>query len=90
MEEMIDAYLAFAAGEGEEQPQKQMWRVYLNGLWKRPKKHINLISAFLPITAQPPVFPVEKRNTARLFKRHLKCIRYSTKLLCHLRSIMTK
>ena len=57
MEEMIDAYLAFAAGEGEEQPPKDVAGL-LERLVKKPKKHINLISAFCQLP--PPVFPFGK------------------------------
>ena len=66
MEEMIDAYLAFAAGEGEEQPRNRCAGL-LERLVEQAQKHINLISAIRRL-GPLPAFPVRKNAIQRDFQ----------------------
>ena len=80
MEEMIDAYLAFAAGEGEEQPQETDVSALLARLVEQAQKaHKFDISFTLP--SEPlPAFPVRKNAIQRAFSNLISnAIRYSTK-----------
>ena len=86
MEEMIDAYLAFAAGEGEEQPQETDVSALLARLVEQAQKaHKFDISFTLP--SEPlPAFPVRKNAIQRAFSNLISnAIRYSTKTEVSLR-----
>ena len=86
MEEMIDAYLAFAAGEGEEQPQDTDVAGLLERLVEKAQKTHKFDISFLPITAQPPVFPIRKNAIQRAFSNVISnAIRYSTKTIVSLK-----
>ena len=86
MEEMIDAYLAFAAGEGEEQPQATDVAGLLERLVEQAQKTHKFDISFLPTTAQPPVFPIRKNAIQRAFSNVISnAIRYSTKTIVSLK-----
>ena len=86
MEEMIDAYLAFAAGEGEEQPQETDVVGLLERLVEKAQKTHKFDIKFSPFVAQTPVFPVRKNAMQRAFSNIISnAIRYSTKTIVSLR-----
>ena len=80
MEEMIDGYLAFAAGEGEEQPQETDVAALLERLVEQARKtHKFNISVVSPSYPLPP-FPVRRNAIQRAFSNVISnAIRYSTK-----------
>ena len=80
MEEMIDAYLAFAAGEGEEQPQETDVSALLARLVKQAQKAHKFDISFTPPSEPLPAFPVRKNAIQRAFSNLISnAIRYSTK-----------
>jgi two-component system osmolarity sensor histidine kinase EnvZ len=86
MEEMIDAYLAFAAGEGEEQPQETDVSALLARLVEQAKKAHKFDISFTPPSEPLPAFPVRKNATQRAFSNLISnAIRYSTKTEVSLR-----
>ena len=86
MEEMIDAYLAFAAGEGEEQPQETDVSALLARLVKQAQKAHKFDISFTPPSEPLPAFPVRKNAIQRAFSNLISnAIRYSTKTEVSLR-----
>ena len=86
MEEMIDAYLAFAAGEGEEQPQATDVAGLLERLVKQAQKTHKFDISFRPPSTSIPSFPVRKNAIQRAFSNIISnAIRYSTKTIVSLR-----
>ena len=86
MEEMIDAYLAFAAGEGEEQPQETNVAGLLERLVGQARKTNKFDISFVPPPVPPPAFPVRKNAIQRAFSNIISnAIRYSTKTIVSLR-----
>ena len=86
MEEMIDAYLAFAAGEGEEQPQETDVAGLLERLVVQAQKTHKFEISFTPPSAALPAFPVRKNAIQRAFSNIISnAIRYSTKTIVSLR-----
>lgn len=86
MEEMIDAYLAFAAGEGEEQPQKTDVSALLARLVEQAQKAHKFDISFTPPSEPLPAFPVRKNAIQRAFSNLISnAIRYSTKTEVSLR-----
>ena len=80
MEEMIDAYLAFAAGEGEEQPQETDVSALLARLVEQAQKAHKFDINFTPPSEPLPAFPVRKNAIQRAFSNLISnAIRYSTK-----------
>ena len=80
MEEMIDAYLAFAAGEGEEQPQETDVSALLARLVEQAKKAHKFDISFTPPSEPLPAFPVRKNAIQRAFSNLISnAIRYSIK-----------
>ena len=80
MEEMIDAYLAFAAGEGEEQPQETDVSALLARLVEQAQKAHKFDISFTPPSEPLPAFPVRKNAIQRAFSNLISnAIRYSTK-----------
>ena len=80
MEEMIDAYLAFAAGEGEEQPQETDVSALLARLVEEAQKAHKFDISFTPPSEPLPAFPVRKNAIQRAFSNLISnAIRYSTK-----------
>ena len=85
MEEMIDAYLAFAAGEGEEQPQETDVAGLLERLVEQAQKTHKFDISFTP-PAPLLAFPVRKNAIQRAFSNIISnAIRYSTKTNVSLR-----
>ena len=73
MEEMIDVYLAFAAGEGEEQPQETDVAGLLERLVEQAQKtHKFDISYVPPPSPASCISSSKKRDPACLFKYHFK------------------
>jgi two-component system osmolarity sensor histidine kinase EnvZ len=86
MEEMIDAYLAFAAGEGEEQPQETDVAALLIRLVEQAKKTYKFDISFTSVSIPLPPFPVRKNAIQRAFSNIISnAIRYSTKTTVSLR-----
>jgi two-component system, OmpR family, osmolarity sensor histidine kinase EnvZ len=86
MEEMIDAYLAFAAGEGEEQPQETDVSALLARLVEQAQKAHKFDISFIPSSEPLPAFPVRKNAIQRAFSNLISnAIRYSTKTEVSLR-----
>ncbi|MDB4853005.1 ATP-binding protein [Alphaproteobacteria bacterium] len=86
MEEMIDAYLAFAAGEGEEQPQETDVSALLARLVKQAQKAHKFDISFTPPSEPLPAFPARKNAIQRAFSNLISnAIRYSTKTEVSLR-----
>ena len=86
MEEMIDAYLAFAAGEGEEQPQETDVSALLARLVKQAQKAHKFDISFTPPSEPLPAFPVRKNAIQRAFSNLISnAIRYSTKTVVSVR-----
>ena len=86
MEEMIDAYLAFAAGEGEEQPQETDVSALLARLVEQAQKAHKFDISLTPPSEPLPAFPVRKNAIQRAFSNLISnAIRYSTKTEVSLR-----
>ena len=68
MEDMIDAYLSFAAGEGEEEPEETRIETLLDRLvHQTAKAHGYDIQMILP--GEPlPAFPVRRKSIQRAFE----------------------
>ena len=80
MEEMIDAYLAFAAGEGEEQPQETDVSALLARLVEQAQKAHKFDISFTPPSEPLLPFPIRKNAIQRAFSNLISnAIRYSTK-----------
>jgi len=86
MEDMIDAYLSFAAGEGEEAPQETQIEAMLERLVRQAAKaHGYDISLTLPDDDIPP-FPVRQKAIQRAFENVISnALAYSTKTEISLR-----
>ena len=86
MEEMIDTYLAFAAGEGEEQPHETDVCALLARLVEQAQKAHKFDISFTPPSEPLPTFPVRKNAIQRAFSNLISnAIRYSTKTEVSLR-----
>lgn len=80
MEDMIDAYLSFAAGEGEEPPKETRIEAMLERLVRQTAKaHDYDISMTMP-SEDLPAFPVRQKAIQRAFQNVISNARaYSTK-----------
>ncbi len=80
MEEMIDSYLAFAAGEGEELPEDLAIDTLLNRLIAQAHKSHKFDIILLPLKDKIPAFPVRRKAIQRAFSNIISnAIRYSSK-----------
>ncbi|MDB2324042.1 ATP-binding protein [Alphaproteobacteria bacterium] len=86
MEDMIDAYLSFAAGEREEAPQDTRLEAMLERLVRQAAKTHNFdIRLTLPSEALP-MFPLRQKSIQRAFQNVISnAIAYSTKAEVSLR-----
>src|SRR6056300_1583848 len=86
MEEMIDGYLAFAAGEGDEAPQELAVDELLNRLVTQAQKSHKFDITLSPVKDAIPAFPMRRNAIQRAFSNIISnAIRYSTKTIVAIR-----
>ena len=86
MEEMIDGYLAFAAGEGDEAPQELAVDELLNRLVTQAQKSHKFDITLSPVKDEIPAFPMRRNAIQRAFSNIISnAIRYSTKTIVAIR-----
>ena len=85
MEEMIDGYIGFAAGEGEEQPQEVAIDAVLERLVTQARKSHKFDITLTPVKDEIPTFPVRRNAIGRAFSNIISnAIRYSTKTVINI------
>jgi len=86
MEEMIDGYLAFAAGEGDEAPQEIAIDEMLDRLVTQAHKAHKFDITLAPVKDNIPVFPIRRNAIQRAFANIISnAIRYSSKTFASIR-----
>ena len=86
MEEMIDGYLAFAAGEGNETPQELAVDELLSRLVTQAHKSHKFDITLSPVKDEIPAFPMRRNAIQRAFSNIISnAIRYSTKTIVAIR-----
>ncbi|MDA0357843.1 MAG: ATP-binding protein [Proteobacteria bacterium] len=86
MEEMIDGYLAFAAGEGDENPQDIAIDEMLDRLVTQARKAHKFDIALSPVKDDIPVFPMRRNAIQRAFANIISnAIRYSSRTVVSIR-----
>ena len=86
MEEMIDGYLAFAAGEGDETPQELEVNELLKRLITKAHKSHKFDITLSPVKDDIPAFPMRRNAIQRAFSNIISnAIRYSTKTIVAIR-----
>jgi len=86
MEEMIDAYLAFAAGEGEEAPEDIQITAMLENLVGKAAKSHSFNITFTPPSDTPPAFPLRRKSIQRAFENVISnALAYATTAVVSLR-----
>jgi len=80
MEEMIDAYLSFAAGEGEEPTEDTDVQALLDRMITQTRNAHVFDIVFTPPSAALPVFPLRRKAIRRAFENIISnALAYSTK-----------
>ena len=86
MEEMIGGYLAFAAGEGDENPQDIAIDEMLDRLVTQARKAHKFDIALSPVKDDIPVFPMRRNAIQRAFANIISnAIRYSSRTVVSVR-----
>ena len=86
MEDMIDAYLAFAAGEGEEAPEEINISDMLDGMVTKTAKSHGFDISFAPPTDPPPAFLLRRKSIQRAFDNVISnALAYATKAVVSVR-----
>ena len=81
MEEMIDAYLSFAAGEGEEPPEETDVVALLGRLVDQTRRAHGFDITLVPTGTKVPAFPLRRKAIIRAFENIISnAISFSTKM----------
>lgn len=81
MEEMIDAYLNFAAGEGEEPPEDTDVKTMLDRLAEQTRNAHGFDIKVVPPTDSIPIFPLRRKAMRRAFENIISnALAYSTQM----------
>jgi two-component system osmolarity sensor histidine kinase EnvZ len=81
MEEMIDAYLNFAAGEGEEPPEDTDVKTMLDRLAEQTRNAHGFDIRVVPPTDSIPIFPLRRKAMRRAFENIISnALAYSTQM----------
>ena len=85
MEEMIDGYLAFAAGEGDEAPQDIAIELVVKRLVTQARKSHKFDIILSPVRNEIPAFPMRRNAIQRAFSNIISnAIRYSSKTIVNI------
>ena len=85
MEEMIDGYIAFAAGEGEEAPQDIAIELVVKRLVTQAHKSHKFDISLSSVKDEIPAFPMRRNAIKRAFSNIISnAIRYSSKTIVHI------
>ena len=85
MEEMIDGYIAFAAGEGDEAPQDIAIKLMVKRLVTQARKSHKFDITLSPVKDEIPAFPMRRNAIQRAFSNIISnAIRYSSKTIVHI------
>lgn len=85
MEEMIDGYIAFAAGEGDEAPQDTAIELMMKRFVTQAHKSHKFDITLSPVTDEIPAFPMRRNAIQRAFSNIISnAIRYSSKTIVHI------
>lgn len=86
MEDMIDAYLAFAAGEGEEAPAEVDISQMLETMVAKAAKSHGYDISFAPPTVAPPPFLLRRKSIQRAFDNVISnALAYATRAVVSIR-----
>ena len=85
MEEMIDGYIAFAAGEGDEAPQDISIELVLKRLVTQARKSHKFDIILSRVADEIPMFPMRRNAIQRAFSNIISnAIRYSSKTIVNI------